>query len=124
MKDKIRKRLRLWASVKLFLAGRVVVVNHILLATMWHSMACWMSKKAFITNIKAIVRGFLWSGRDNEMTSTKVVWGCLIKAKNQGGLGRLDPVHQSKALLGKLLVQSLQPKPELWKALLRNKAQS
>ena len=28
---------------------------------------------------------------------------CLIKAKNQGGLGLVDLVHQSEALLGKLL---------------------
>ena len=40
VKDKIRKKLHLWASVKLSLAGRVVVVNNILLVTMWHSVAC------------------------------------------------------------------------------------
>ena len=56
------------------------------------------------------------------MASAKVAWGCLIKAKNQGGLGLVDLVHQSKALLGKLLVRSLQPGPELWKVLLRNRA--
>ena len=121
VKEKIRKKLRLWASVKLSLAGRVVVVNHILLATMWHSVACWMLDKACIKNIKAMVRGFLWSGRDNEMASAKVAWGCLVKTKNEGGLGLVDPVQQSKALLGKLLVRSLQPGPELWKVLLRNR---
>ena len=108
----------LWASIKLSLAGKVVVMNHILLATMWHTVACGMLDKACI-----MVRGFLWSGRDNEMASTKVAWSCLIKAKNQGGLGLVDPIHQSKALLGKLLVQSLQPGPELWKLLLRDRAE-
>ena len=34
----------------------------------------------------------------------QVAWSCLIKEKNQGGLGMVDPVHQSKALLGKLVV--------------------
>ena len=81
----------LWASVKLLLAGRVVMVNH-LLVTMWHSVACWMLDKACIKNIKAMVRGFLWSGRDHETTSGKVAWSCLIKAKNQGGLGLVDPI--------------------------------
>ena len=95
VKDKIRKKLRLWASIKLSLVGRVVVVNHILLATMWHSVACWML--------------------DKETTLVKVAWCCLIKAKNQGGLGLVDPIHQSKVLLGKLLVRSLQPGPKLWK---------
>ena len=122
VKDKIRKKLRVWASVKLSLAGRVVVVNHILLATMWHSVACWVLDKTCIKNIKAMVRGFLWSGRDHERASAKVAWSCLIKEKNQGGLGLVDPVHQSKALLGKLLVRSLQPGPELWKMLLRDRA--
>ena len=67
-----------------------------------------------------MVRGFLWSGRDNAMVFVKVAWGCLIKVKNEGGLGLVDLVHQSKALLGKLLVRSMQPRPELWKVLLRN----
>ena len=122
VKDKIRKKLRVWASVKLSLAGRVVVVNHILLATMWHLVACWVLDKTCIKNIKAMVRGFLWSGRDHERASAKVAWSCLIKAKNQGGLGLVDPTHQSKALLGKLLVRSLQPGLELWKMLLRDRA--
>ena len=82
MKDKIRKKLRLWASIKFSLTGRVVVVNHILLATMWHLVACWMLDKACIKNIKEMVRCFLWSGRDNEIMPTKVAWGCLVKAKN------------------------------------------
>ena len=51
-----------------------------------------------------MVRGFLFLGRDNEMASAKVAWSCLIKAKNQGVLGLVDLIHQSKALLGKLLV--------------------
>ena len=58
-----------------------------------------------------------------QIKSAKVAWSCLIKAKNQGGLGMVDPVHQSKALLGKLLVRSLQPGPELWKLLLRDRAE-
>ena len=72
-----------------------------------------MLDKVFLKNIKAMVRGFLWSGRDHEVTSAKVVGGCLIKVKNQGGLGLVDPVHQNNALLGKLLVRSLQPGPKL-----------
>ena len=80
--------------------GRVVVVNHILLATMWHSVACWMLDKACIKNIKAMVRGFIWSGRDNEMALAKVAWICLMKAKNNGGIGLVDLIHQSKVLLG------------------------
>ena len=79
---------------------------------------------AFILNddmIRAMVRGFLWSGRDHETVSTKVAWSCLIKAKNQRGLGLVDLVHQSKSLLNKLLVQSLQLGPKLWKMLLRDR---
>ena len=61
-------------------------------------------------------------GRDNEMASAKVAWSFLVKVKNQGGLGLVDPIHQSYTLLGKILVRSPQPKPELWKVLLRNRA--
>ena len=82
-----------------------------------------MLDKACIKNIKAMVRWFLWSGRDHETTSAKAAWGCLIKVKNQGGLGLVDPIDQSKTLLGKFMVRSLQPGPELRKLLLREKAE-
>ena len=52
-----------------------------------------------------------------------MAWSCLIKAKNQGGLRLVDPVYQSKPLLGKLMVQNLQSGPELWKLRLRDKAE-
>ena len=60
---------------------------------------------------------------DKETTLVKVAWCCLIKAKNHGGLGLVDLIHQSKALLGKLLVRSLKSGPELWKLLLRDKVE-
>ena len=35
----------------------------------------------------------------------------------------MDPIDQSKTLLGKFMVRSLQPGPELWKLLLKDRAE-
>ena len=63
------------------------------------------------------------NGERVPLVKQKVEWSCLIKAKNQGGFGLVDPVHQSKALLGKLLERSLQSEPKLWRLLLRDKVE-
>ena len=43
-----------------------------------------MLNNACIKKIKAMVRVFLWLGRDNDTTLATVVCDCLIKAKNKG----------------------------------------
>ena len=51
----------------------------------------------------------------------KVAWTTLIKDKSEGGVGLIDLVVQTKALLGKLVVRSLQPSEAPWKILWRRK---
>ena len=51
----------------------------------------------------------------------KVTWAVIIQPRNVGGLGIVDPIDQSRALLGKLVVRGLLPRNELWKILLRER---
>ena len=48
-----------------------------------------------------------------------MAWAVISLPKAQGGLGIIDPVNQSRALLAKLVVRVLQPGTEKWKQLLR-----
>ena len=48
-----------------------------------------------------------------------VAWPILTTPKLRGGLGLLDPLSQSKALLAKFMVRGLQPGNDCWKMLLR-----
>eukprot|EP00250_Pteridium_aquilinum_P015467 c22598_g1_i1 orf=254-919(-) len=44
----IRKKLLFWSSARLSLAGRVVVTNQVLLATMWYITSCWIFSSSCI----------------------------------------------------------------------------
>ena len=82
----IRKKLIYWSSKKLSLAGRVVIVNRVLLSTIWYILSCWIFSKSSINQIQRLIRNFLWSGKP------KVAWATIILLKLAGGLGIIDPI--------------------------------
>ena len=114
----LRKKLLLWGHAKLSLAGRVVVANHVLLATMWYIASSWMFSKSCIGQIRRLVRNFLWAGEDRDYVRVKVAWTTITTPKHHRGLGIIDPVDQTMALLVKLLVRGLLPGHDPWKLML------
>ena len=48
----MRQKLLGWSKSRLSLAGRVVVVNHVLLETMWYTLSCWMFSKHALLRFK------------------------------------------------------------------------
>ena len=104
---------------KLSLAGRIIVANQVLLATAWYSLSCWTISKESIHQIQRLVRNYIWSSKENHVARAKVAWPILTAPKSRGGLGLIDPLSQSKALLAKFVVQGLQPRNDCWKMLLR-----
>ena len=114
----IRRKLLYWSSAKLSLAGRIVIANHVLLSTMWYILSCWIFSKSCVNQVQRLIRNFLWVGNQGESARAKVAWGVIIKPKSLGGLGIVDPVDQSRALLAKLVVRSFLPGNEWWKQLL------
>ena len=61
----------------------------------------------------------LMGGIEEKRVCAKVAWTPLRKEKSEGGAGLIDPVLQTKALLGKLVVRSLQSHEAPWKILWR-----
>ena len=87
---------------------------------MWYILSCWIFNKSCIKQIQCLIKNFLWSGRVGNST-TKVAWAVIIQPRNVGGLGIVDPINQSRALLGKLVVRGLLPGNELLKILLKER---
>lgn len=48
----IWKKLLYWSTAQLSLVGRVVVANHILLATMWYISSCWAFSRASVGQVQ------------------------------------------------------------------------
>ena len=103
--SKISDKLGKWKRGNLSIAGRIVVINHILGGLLNFYLGFCSFSKATIARINKIMRSFIWnkdSGRGIE-----VGWQWCILPREKGGLGiSLDLVFPLK--LSKLPTSSLQ----------------
>ncbi len=105
----------------LSLAGRILVANQVLLASIWYLAACWNPNPRMCCQVRGVIRNFIWGGKDTPMR-IKVKWDTLTLPTAEGGMGIADPKSQFEALLAKLLIRGLTPGGEPWKELVRHKA--
>ncbi len=115
----LRRKLLHWSSAQLSLAGRVVVANNVLLASIWFVASSCMFSRSCLEQLRRLIRNFIWSGKDKDNARAKVAWKTLIQPKSKGGLGLIDPWQQSKALLSKFVVRSLRPDVGPWSLFLQ-----
>jgi len=73
---------------------------------MWYMAAAWNPNPTMCSQIRGIVRNFIWSGKASNARA-KVKWETLTLPSTQGGLGIIDPKAQSEALLAKLLIRGV-----------------
>jgi len=65
LKQKVSKKLSYWSSQRLLLAGRVIVVNSVLLSTLYYFIAIWIGSIHVLRNIRGNLRDFMWSGTEH-----------------------------------------------------------
>ena len=112
----ICKKLVHWSVSHLSLAGRVLIVNQVLLATAWYIASCWMLHTDVHFELRRWVKNFLWARSDGSTdTRARVGWHTMILPCEPRGSGMM----QSRALLVKLLVCDLFPSDEPWKLFMR-----
>jgi hypothetical protein len=70
----MRRKLIYCSIAKLSLATRVVIVNHVLLASMWSILSSWIFSKTNILKIQRLVRNFLWFGNAGDVAKANVAW--------------------------------------------------
>jgi hypothetical protein len=114
---RVRNKLLYWDTTNLSLHGRVVVANSVLLASMWYIASTWLFSRSIILKLQRLVRNFIWGASVGTRAVAKVAWSVLIRPIREGGLGLIDPMLQSKALLAKHVVRGFMPGDELWKKL-------
>ena len=117
----LRRKLCHYSSQNLSLAGRALVANQVLLASVWYIASCWMMHSGMMKQVRRLIRNFLWGGSDGTTdTRARVRWSTIILPREDGGLGIIDPEMQCKALLTKFIVRGLFPGNETWKLMLRS----
>ena len=114
---RVRNKLLYWDTTNLFLSGRLIVANSALLASMWYVASTWLFLQSIILKLQRLVHNFIWDAPLGSRVVAKVAWLVLIRPIREGGLGLIDPLLQSKALLAKHIVRGFMPGNELWKKL-------
>jgi hypothetical protein len=73
----LKGKLSNWSTCRLSLARRILVANQVLFASMWYMAAAWNPNSAMCSQIRGIVRNFIWSGKASNARA-KVKWETLV----------------------------------------------
>ena len=119
MLSQIRKHLSIWSHHKLSLAGRIMIANQVVLSSIWYLASCTDLSGKALKQARALVRNYMWSGKREAGTRTRVKWDTAVLPIVRGGIKILDPQWQTNALLVKLLIRGLSVGYEPWKAFVR-----
>ena len=119
MLNQIRKHLLRWSGSKLSLAGRIMVSNQVVLSSIWYLASCTDLSGQSLKLARAMVRNYIWSGKQEARTRARVKWATAVLPIVRGGVKILDPQWQASALMVKLLMRGLSVGYEPWKVLVR-----
>ncbi|KAG0571879.1 hypothetical protein KC19_VG050800 [Ceratodon purpureus] len=117
----LTKQLMISSPRKLSMTGRHLIVNQVLLASIWYLCSCASLTTSAFKQIRGIVRNYLWGAKLDKHTRAKVSWAIAVQLIAVGGLKVLDPAMQARALLTKLLDRGLSPEYAPWKTLVRHR---
>ena len=85
-----------------------MVVNGILLSSLFFFLAIWVSTKAEVMKVRYMLSNYLWSSSMSRSRS-KVAWYQCCLLKSQGKIGLIDPVDAISAVLIKWVVKASKP---------------
>uniref|UniRef100_A0A803QQP2 Reverse transcriptase zinc-binding domain-containing protein n=1 Tax=Cannabis sativa TaxID=3483 RepID=A0A803QQP2_CANSA len=88
--EKMVARIRTWSTRHLTFAGRVVLINSVLMAIHSYWSQIMVLPKKVISEIEAICRSFLWSGSHQLKGVAAVAWRNVCKGKSAGGLAQTE----------------------------------
>lgn len=117
----IRDSLIHWSSKALSQAGRLLIANQVILASLWYLALTADIGLSTLKIAHSLVRNYLWSGRREGRTRARVAWDAAIAPLAHGGIKIIDLVAQTQALLVKFMIRGLQEGPGAWRALLQHR---
>jgi hypothetical protein len=83
--NRVKGKLKYWTSTNLSLVGRTLIVNQVLMSSLWYFIAVWVGSKKLLGRIKALLCNYLWSGSENTARA-QVNWDDCTVPKKVGGL--------------------------------------
>ena len=99
---KIRNGIQKWSDRFLSLAGHTLIVNQVMLASVWYLGSCTIFSFDALRKTTALVRDYLWSGKTGRRARAKLRWTVTQIPLSKGGIKVIDPGAQTRVLLSKL----------------------
>ncbi|XP_050238425.1 uncharacterized protein LOC126687917 [Mercurialis annua] len=112
--EKITKRISSWTSKLLSYAGRVQLIQYVLMSMHVFWASIMLLPKKVNKEIQSICARFLWNGNQEGKYSALVAWKDIIKQKKEGGLGIKDIGTWNKAAISKHVWQVMSGCSSLW----------
>ncbi|CAL1403425.1 unnamed protein product [Linum trigynum] len=112
--ENITKRVKSWRERKLTYAGRLQLVNSVLLGVVQYWMQLFVLPKKALKRIQQVSSQFLWHGTD--VGRAKVAWESVALPKKEGGLGVKDLLAWNQACTIRMLWLFLMKAGTLWVA--------
>ncbi|XP_021845586.2 uncharacterized protein [Spinacia oleracea] len=100
--EKMVAKIKVWSSRHISFAGRMQLVNSVLMSICVYWGQIFLLPKRITQKITAICRSFLWFGTYDESRPGSVGWDQLCNHKDQGGLGFRNISLWNQAAVGKL----------------------
>jgi hypothetical protein len=119
--EKLEAKLEASRKNPMNLVARMVVINHLLLSSVWYWLTLWPGTLGELSKLQTKVVKFLWAGQ--KLTARhRVDAKTICRPKQEGGLGLLNIPAQTAALSGRILLWALaEPIPQnLLRDLLRH----
>ncbi|XP_013739311.1 uncharacterized protein LOC106442132 [Brassica napus] len=110
--ERVRSRINTWNCRFLSYAGRLQLINAVLMSLVNYWAAVFRLPNQCIKEIEQLCASFLWSGPTLKATGAKVAWKSICKPKEEGGLGirslkEVNKVYGLKLIWRLLLGESL-----------------
>ncbi|XP_019106135.1 uncharacterized protein LOC109135475 [Beta vulgaris subsp. vulgaris] len=112
--DTILKRLICMSSRHLSYAGRVTLINAVLINLHTYWAEVFLLPKSVLEAITRICRTYLWEGKVYTSKPPPIAWQEVCYAKNRGGLGIRECISWNVAAIGKYVWQITEKADLLW----------
>ncbi|KAM6547870.1 hypothetical protein CsatB_019546 [Cannabis sativa] len=112
--ERMTARIKTWSSRNLSFAGRITLINSVLIAIQAYWSQIMILPKKVLRSIEAICRAFLWKGNSMFQGAGSVAWHSICQPKAGGGLGIKDLETWNKAAISKYVWAISNKQESLW----------
>ncbi|KAK9275492.1 hypothetical protein L1049_022759 [Liquidambar formosana] len=110
--DKIRSKLEGWQGHFLSIAGRIQLVQSVIIPMLLHTMAVYIWPSSLLKEMQQWIRNFIWASSTSKRKLVFINWDLVCSPKSEGGLGlrNLKAINQAAILkLGWFIITSDSP---------------